>query len=402
MKINLDDPKLTAYALGELPEPERSAVAQAIANSPEAQALVNETRQLARMLRGEFEHDLEEAGARRISILPLPEERASWPDTRWSSLGIAALLAVGAITAAVVISEFRTGPRVANDRRGKAPPLLMEFDIAPDANAPAAVYIADGDEDRFVPVASRPVSTFPLQVGTTSYKEVQRQIASGVRPAREAVRIEEMINHFSYDYPSPEGDSAFTITIDAAICPWEPAHQLVRIGVRGREHPPGDVIASDAAIEVQFERARIASYRLIGYERRGDVAAERSDGPAHLAAGHTTTALYEVTPAAETAAAAGHQLVQVRLSHKEPGTGTARAVEASFNGTATEFAQAPADFRFAAVVAHFGMMLRDPPEHRTASFATLADWAMQARGSDVSGKRAGFIELLQTAQTMAF
>ena len=60
MKINLDDPKLTAYALGELEEPEKSAVARAIGDSPEAQRVVVETQQVARALRSQYKLELNE------------------------------------------------------------------------------------------------------------------------------------------------------------------------------------------------------------------------------------------------------------------------------------------------------------------------------------------------------
>ncbi len=60
----------------------------------------------------------------------------------------------------------------------------------------------------------------------------------GWRPPRGAVRIEELVNYFSYDYPSPDAGTPFSASIETAACPWALDHRLVRIGLKGREIPP--------------------------------------------------------------------------------------------------------------------------------------------------------------------
>src|SRR5205823_5763885 len=69
----------------------------------------------------------------------------------------------------------------------------------------------------------------------------------GSLPPKDAVRLEEMINYFTYDYPQPEGEKPFSINIDMASCPWESSHRLVRIGLKGREvavdkHGPSNLV----------------------------------------------------------------------------------------------------------------------------------------------------------------
>src|SRR6185437_2968423 len=91
------------------------------------------------------------------------------------------------------------------------------------------------DENPFLPAATNPLSTFSIDVDTASYANVRRFINSGSLPPKDAVRVEEMINYFSYDYKEPEGDKPFSIDIDATSCPWEPNHRLLRIGLKGRE-----------------------------------------------------------------------------------------------------------------------------------------------------------------------
>jgi hypothetical protein len=91
------------------------------------------------------------------------------------------------------------------------------------------------DENPFLSAATDPLSTFSVDVDTASYANVRRMINSGDKPPKDAVRIEEMINYFTYDYPQPQPNEPFSITLDATACPWQPEHRLVRIGLKGRE-----------------------------------------------------------------------------------------------------------------------------------------------------------------------
>ena len=90
-------------------------------------------------------------------------------------------------------------------------------------------------ENTFQRTVDAPLSTFGLDVDTASYANMRRFLSQGTLPPGEAVRIEEMINYFKYDYPKPEGDAPFSVTVDAHPCPWAPTHTLARIGVRGKD-----------------------------------------------------------------------------------------------------------------------------------------------------------------------
>ncbi|HEX7118410.1 MAG TPA: VWA domain-containing protein [Longimicrobiales bacterium] len=87
-------------------------------------------------------------------------------------------------------------------------------------------------ENAFLAVVNNPLSTFSIDVDRASYGNIRRFLRDGVRPPKDAVRIEEMINYFPYDYPEPEADAPFSITTDVAAAPWRPQHRLVRIGLR--------------------------------------------------------------------------------------------------------------------------------------------------------------------------
>ncbi len=84
-------------------------------------------------------------------------------------------------------------------------------------------------------VANDPVSTFSLDVDTGSYSNVRRFLAAGHRPPEDAVRVEELINYFPYDYPSAGGEHPFGVRTDLAPCPWNSSHWLLRVAVRASE-----------------------------------------------------------------------------------------------------------------------------------------------------------------------
>src|SRR6185436_10872806 len=71
-------------------------------------------------------------------------------------------------------------------------------------------------------------------VDTASYSNVRRFLGQGTLPPADAVRIEELVNYFRYDYPEPRGAVPFSVVVDSASAPWASEHRLVRIGLRGR------------------------------------------------------------------------------------------------------------------------------------------------------------------------
>ncbi|MGW8265344.1 MAG: YfbK domain-containing protein [Longimicrobiales bacterium] len=89
-------------------------------------------------------------------------------------------------------------------------------------------------ENRFLSVATSPLSTFSVDVDRASYANVRRFINDGLRPPVDAVRIEELVNYFPYDDPEPEGDHPLSIRAEVGPAPWQPLHRLVRIGVKAR------------------------------------------------------------------------------------------------------------------------------------------------------------------------
>jgi Ca-activated chloride channel family protein len=90
------------------------------------------------------------------------------------------------------------------------------------------------DENGFKNVLNNPLSTFSIDVDNASYSNIRRFINSGMLPPPDAVRIEEMINYFKYDYPEPDGIHPFSVYSELAGCPWNSKHQLLLVGLRGK------------------------------------------------------------------------------------------------------------------------------------------------------------------------
>jgi secreted protein with Ig-like and vWFA domain len=86
-------------------------------------------------------------------------------------------------------------------------------------------------------VSADPLSTFSIDVDTASYAIVRRYLNQGRVPPSDAVRLEELINYFPYDYPQPEGDSPFAVNVEINQAPWKKAHRLARIGIKGTIPP---------------------------------------------------------------------------------------------------------------------------------------------------------------------
>ena len=694
MNMNIDDPKLTAFALDELDDPEKSAIAREVEQMSEAQRVVDETRELARVLKKGFAAELNEKQVPPLSLSDIKDDPWLWGIGR--PLAIAAVLAIFGIVAGVLFwprekpSEFaglvNLPPAKSSDVEAEVTPEFHEEFAqqapATTANAKADAGVVDnyrrestkkpalpatapmpglsagnlaaartrssiagfsqpaaiapaGDFDRsdryrdirapkgdfntaaydhilenpFLDANSNPLSTFSIDVDTASYSNIRRFVNEGSLPPKDAVRVEEMINYFTYDYAQPTDNKPFAVHVDLASCPWEPSHRLVRIGLKGKEiatdkrgpsnlvflldvsgsmTPPerlplikqsmrllvekltendrvaivvyagasglalpstpgnqkekifaaleslepggstngadgielaykiaadnfikggvnrvilatdgdfnvgvtdqGDLvrliqekaksgvflsvlgvgndnlkdstmqkladkgngnyayldsldearkvliqqmngtlvtIAKDVKIQIEFNPAHVASYRLIGYEKRmlrkEDFNNDKIDA-GEIGAGHTVTALYEVVPVGAGAnpaasippvdplkyssrqrpssAAASKEMLTVKLRYRKPDGDKSELIEKPVIDSNAAFASTSPDFKFAAAVAEFGMLLRESEYKGNGTFGSVLEWAQEGKGSDGNGYRAGFIELVKKAQAL--
>ena len=91
------------------------------------------------------------------------------------------------------------------------------------------------NDNRFVKTTDNPLSTFSIDVDAASYSNIRRFVSRGELPPAGAVRIEEMINYFKYDYPQPTGEHPFSFHTEMSDAPWNPDHKLVMIGMQGKK-----------------------------------------------------------------------------------------------------------------------------------------------------------------------
>jgi len=112
--------------------------------------------------------------------------------------------------------------------------------VLPDPQTGSREHYLDFDDNPVKQVSVEPVSTFSIDVDTAAYSNMRRMIAKeGRLPPKDAVRIEEMINYFSYQYQQPPSTTQpFTVTTEVAPAPWNDQRHLLRIGLQGYQLPP--------------------------------------------------------------------------------------------------------------------------------------------------------------------
>ncbi len=188
-------------------------------------------------------------------------------------------------------------------------------------------------------------------------------------------------------------------------------------------------IAKDVKIQVEFNPAKVGSYRLIGYEKRllakEDFNNDKKDA-GEIGAGHTITALYEVAPigakplalpgvdplkyqpapeAPKVDGAASNDLLTLKIRYKAPDApleqGTSKLLEFPVKDEGKSYQKASEDFKFAAAVASFGMVIRDSEFKGSANLNGVIELAQEGVGQDTNGYRAEFIEMVKKAKELS-
>ena len=117
-------------------------------------------------------------------------------------------------------------------------------------------------ENRFLRPLNAPLSTFSIDVDAASYSNLRRFINEGQTPPKDAIRIEEMVNYFDYDYPQPQGYEPFTVTTEIGACPWQPEHRLLHIGLQGKRLPTAQIPASNLVFLLDVSGSMSAANKL--------------------------------------------------------------------------------------------------------------------------------------------
>ena len=104
---------------------------------------------------------------------------------------------------------------------------------------------SDFSESRFLSPTRNPLSTFSIDVDVASYANMRRYINLGMLPPADAVRVEELVNYFSYTYPQPADGCPVHIDLESGVCPWNKTHRLVKIGLKAKEIPTDKLPAAN-------------------------------------------------------------------------------------------------------------------------------------------------------------
>lgn len=283
MNFDPNDPKWTAYLLNELAESDREAVERELAENQDAQIWLAEMKNISSLLDASYSKETE-------LLLPEASKQEILKQSRKKRKPISLLFPTLATAATVMISlgvfwlntdRIRrqmggSTEELGGDARNSSPEEIDSMEVTSlselmsDVSSPVVmvglmvgrssrsrmVIKKDGESlspppvispsldhfdpiasNKFLKVADHPLSTFSIDVDTASYSVVRKYLNQGQLPPRDAVRIEELINYFPYDYAPPQDGEAFAAHMELAACPWAPEHQLVRIALKGREIP---------------------------------------------------------------------------------------------------------------------------------------------------------------------
>ncbi len=117
-------------------------------------------------------------------------------------------------------------------------------------------------DNGFQDALATPVSTLSIDVDTAAYSNIRRFLNSGRLPPPDAVRTEEMLNYFTYDYPQPGGQHPFSVTAEIGDCPWRSGHKLVLVGLQGRTIPPAQLPPGNLVFLIDVSGSMASSNKL--------------------------------------------------------------------------------------------------------------------------------------------
>jgi Ca-activated chloride channel homolog len=307
MSQSSEDPRVTAYALGELDGDERAAFEAQLAEDASLRAELEAVRKTAELLESELARApelalsasqrkaIERAATKGAGATREPEKRRK---LRWGwalAAALPLLLSVGGLT---VMSGSRKRGDEAPIAIGSAQsPVVTYVDHA--ANAPGKTK-NDGEmkesaesfntesydkfaDNPFIRVAVDPRSTFSIDVDTASYSMVRRfLLQDGALPPKGAVRIEELLNYFSYDYPAARPGDVFTVSTEVNEAPWAKGHRLVRIGIKAKEVPAADRPASNLVFLIDTSGSMNAENKLPLLKRAFKLLTQQLDRRDHV------------------------------------------------------------------------------------------------------------------------
>lgn len=442
MKIDLNDPRITAFALGDLTGDDAIELARAVRSDTRVRKAVDEVRETAHMLGSalsptgaEMLTPGQRAAVRSAGAGPVITDIASARIPFWKKPAVVAAGVAATVAAMLYIVGGRQsgdGNTVADqspswnwshvDSRDLTAPVIIDSGNADPATgaARAVSAAASNDTDGFRDAVRQRIKSsemkavldlpaldavdwqevsptekiaVPMASGATSWPWVRRHLMdAGKLPPRRAVRIEEMINHFSYSKPTMAKHGGLTADMELCSNPWNPQTHLLAVHVRAQ--PGADIENLYSSLVISSDRVK--KLRLLGYASAAvDPETEQAGVGTPAVASRTrgNYVLYELLLGEEKADSLDAPLVYLSLEGmtmltiKEPKT----------------WSRASADMRFATLIAATGMVLSDYPakgELDAARLATLADLIEKTDNQSLSAERREGLKLVRKAAAM--
>lgn len=392
LPLHPDDPRLTAYLVGELPADQAAAVAQALAADPALRAELEELAGMQRVLTEALE-----PGPNRLRPAQQAAIRRAARPRAWQPW-LMPLAAAAAITLAALVVSHSSD--LWPHSRADQPPAAPAAVIPPPGAQPAAAapaVVGETPATALTESTGSPTLELPVQAGHASLGKIRDAIRSERRlPPRDAVRLEEILNHFaltptgltavarhpaSHWHPDERNTGttshAATLATESLACPWKPSALLVLVTLRGNPF-------SDCEISAAFRAnpANTRGCRLLGF---APVAGQpQTPLPTRLAAKTSTSLVLEVEPATATG-----DLGTIEWTvNGEP----AAAVAITRHGDA----EPSDDARFAALVCTFAQWLAGDAAGMIDA-DLLAALARESDASTLPAERADFLQLIDQA-----
>ncbi|WP_400086150.1 von Willebrand factor type A domain-containing protein [Yoonia sp. R78084] len=235
-------PQITVTEFNRAIVPPEAVSGSATPAAPREDTFASQSQDIATAPAVDLTPNLNTADRSRVTAKSLPQVTADADILQEQAAEIAEGMTEGQAMAATTMQTSRVAPtlndeqampRLAPERVVVAPP--PQADDAMVSPAPSTESFANIAASPLKITAEEPVSTFSIDVDTASYALVRSSLSRGELPPREAVRIEEMINYFPYDYPTPDaGEAPFRPTVTTFQTPWNANTQLVHIALQGR------------------------------------------------------------------------------------------------------------------------------------------------------------------------
>ena len=248
----------------------------------------------------------------------------------------------------------------------------------------------------FENVKDNPIAHFSIDVDDTANTTVKKILKKGNSIPEDGVKIEQMLNSFSYEYEEPTGDTPLSINTEVIETPWNTGTKLVKIGLH--EKKSAQHLLKDAKVELLFNPKTVKAYRRVGYENKS----EKQDD-AVVAADDAVTVLYELIPVdQETEKGAplnkSNELLTLSVSYINNAKEKPAVLKRQVLSASDEITKASGDLNFMSAIAMFGLHLQKSPLVKTTTLADVLQLASTGKKYDPNGDRAKFIMLVKASE----